>query len=169
MPKFCPLVLITLVLAVKGILGAAPILAAYACVLAAAALVSAIVIARRIFEFAPASFRRRRINSLREIPAAVAFAVALAIADTALTIATRVYGSGWTESDEHDGYTTSVDASWPDPVVVAGAFDQPRQYGELPDWRLPGEHFLSDDQHLQSTLYGRMQPDIDAESEMGSN
>lgn len=123
-------------------LGLVPILAAYASVLVAAMLVSAILVAPRIFVFAPARLRRAPGTSLRElrlIPVTVAIAVALTIAEAALAIATRLDNrSGWADADSVGGFTT-VDETWPDWRTATGALDWSRGIDEPLAHRHPDE------------------------------
>src|SRR5215217_4485715 len=56
-----------------------------------AVLISAILVAPRVFVFAPARGRLFQVKSLRDLPAALAFTIALAIADAALAIASRLH------------------------------------------------------------------------------
>jgi hypothetical protein len=147
-------------------LGMVPILATYATVLAAAVLISTILIAPRVFVFAPAAFQRRQGISLREIPAAAAFAVALAIADAALAIATRLRrGSGWAEAAGVEGFTAPADATWPDWLTATGALDWPRNDGVPPDRRRFREHAESYAQYRRPTSRGCPNYGVDAESE----
>jgi hypothetical protein len=147
-------------------LGMVPILAVYASVLAAAVLVSAILIAPRVFVFAPAGFRRRQAISFREIPAAAAFAITLAIADAALAIATRLRRrSSWAEAGGVEGFTTPANATWPDWLTATGALDWPRNDGVPPDGRRFREHVGSNAQYRRPTSRGWPNYSIDAESE----
>jgi hypothetical protein len=149
-------------------LGMVPILAAYASVLAVAVLVSAILVAPRVFVFAPASFRRRRVNSIREIPAAAAFAVALAVADAALAIATRLHHrSDRVQSDGVDGFTAPVDVTWPDRLIASGTLDWSHENSVPPSRHRPDELFGNDDQYRRQTFDGWPSHSVEVESETG--
>ncbi len=93
-------------------LGMVPILAVYAGVLVGAVLVSTILVAPRVFVFAPASARLQRRIPLRELPVAVAYAVALTIAEAALATATRLRRrGGWREADGAAAFAGPMDGS----------------------------------------------------------
>jgi hypothetical protein len=99
-----------------------PILVAYVCMLTGAVVVSAVVVAPRIFVFAPASRQRRRARSIRDLPAAAAFAIALAIADASWAIARRLgQQGGWTEPDRFNRGSTGSHAMWSDQLVPTDA------------------------------------------------
>jgi hypothetical protein len=85
-------------------------------------VVSVVFVAPRIFVFAPANPRPRRVRSIRDIPAAAAFAIALAIADASWAIARRLGQQGrWTETDRFGGYSTGTNVRWSDQLVPTDA------------------------------------------------
>jgi hypothetical protein len=103
-------------------LGMTPILVAYVCMLAGAIVVSAVFVAPRIFVFTPESMQRRRVRSIRDVPAAAALAISLSIADASLAIATRLrQKGGWTEPDSFDGFSTDSNAMWSDQLISTDA------------------------------------------------
>jgi hypothetical protein len=127
-------------------LGMIPILAAYGIVLAGAILVSAIAVAPRVFVFTPTGLRRRRVKSIKEIPAAAAYWVA---------IATRLHGgSGWAEAGGLEGFAQPVDATWPDRLTGTSALDWRRIYGVPPIRPLCSEDPGREDQSRHSTFRG---------------
>jgi hypothetical protein len=89
---------------------------------AGAIVVSAVVVAPRIFVVAPATMQRRRVRSIREIPAAAAFAIALAIADVSWAIARRLgQNGGWTEPGSFNRFSTPAKATWSDQRISTDA------------------------------------------------
>jgi hypothetical protein len=87
------------------VLGMAPILAAYAAALAGAVLVSVVFVAPRVFVIAQDRVGHERGRSLRDIPAFVAFTVALAVADAALAVAGRLHERRDVHESDHDERT----------------------------------------------------------------
>lgn len=109
-------------------LGMAPILAVYAVMLISAVLVSAMLVAPRIFVVSPAGngLLMTAGSNLRQVPISIAFAIALAIADTALAIAGRLNRMrGWPKIDPFDDFLAPANADWPDQHFIADANDVP--------------------------------------------
>jgi len=130
--------------------GMIPILIGYAGILGAAVLVSAVLVAPRLFVFLPAPSRRQRVRSLRKLhllPAAAAYALALAVADAALAIATRLSrGSRWPEPDGARPFTAPAYATERGWRPIDDTWERSRSDGAPLNRRLPFERFEVEDQ-----------------------
>jgi hypothetical protein len=139
-------------------LGMAPILTAYGIVLAGAVIVSAVFVAPRVFVFAPTRKRLFQVKSLRDLPAALAFAIAIAIADAALAIAGRLH--------ERHG-TTEPSRFELAPAPADGAWDVPRHDDVPLSGRLAYEPVRADAQHPWLDSREWLSLGFDAEPEPG--
>lgn len=150
-------------------LGIVPILAVYLSVLVVAVLVSATLVAPRVFVYAPAGARRIRVRSLgdlRLIPGAVAFTVSLAIADAALAVATRLSrGRSRAEVGRVEGFSSSANAPWPDSPTATGTLEWPHREDVAPYRHRPLEPFGSRDDDLPDFPLGWPSYGFDIEPE----
>ncbi len=146
-------------------LGMAPILTVYVLILAGGVLVSVIFVAPRVFMYAPAQVGRRQSVSLREMPAAAAFSVALAIADLSLAIATRLRErNGGAETDGFEELKPAADTAWSDKVISTGTLEDHWVHKVQPD-----ENYLGDDQYRRPAFDGWTTQGFDVESEAGTH
>lgn len=152
-------------------LGAAPILAVYTGVLGAAVLVSATLVAPRVFVIAPARRRRERVRSLqdlRQLPVEVAHALALAVADGALALAGRLGRTGgWQVTDGVEGFTAPAYATVSRAVPPDDPWGWPRRHGAWGRRGLPHGLFGVDDRGHRLDLPDLPGYGVDAESAIG--